>query len=600
MSPGDSDPRLTPLVEEPEPEGRNEDLLSGTRLGKYEVLRRISIGGMAEIFLARAAALPGFKKLVVIKRILPQLAKKAEFLDMFMDEARIAATLQHPNIVQTYDVAVAGGNYFIAMEFLHGEDLHSLLRTVKRLNQRVPVEHALQIVISLCAGLQYAHEREDFDGKPLSIVHRDVTPANIIVTFEGSVKLLDFGIARAASRANQTRSGTLKGKIHYMSPEQAQGLAVDRRSDVYSAGILLYELTMMRRLYRGETDYQILHNIVNGTLPAPSELDPEYDKDLEVIVKKALLKDVNARYQTAQELQDDLENFARKRGVFLSPSSLKAYIGTLFGERINAWKQAVAEGKSLPEAAELVLDDYDDDPPEKAPASAAPAKRKLPVALLAGAAALLVAVAAVGAVAFWPRHEPPRAAPPPAVVLTRPAVVEAPPPPPAPPPPAEAPAALGSVRVVTHPHGAILTLDGKKLAQASNTLLSDLQAGDHTLIVEKKGYPAAQKRFNVTAGGETKLTVDLHVAATLAPPPPPAPPPAPAVLKGDGTVAITSSPWCNVEIDGAERGQTPLKLTLPAGNHKVVLSNPDYKIKRQLTVLVKPGETLRKSLEFAR
>src|SRR5262249_53059260 len=156
---GDSDPVLSPLVVE-ESQPHSDDILAGTRLGKYEILRRISVGGMAEIFLARAAALPGFKKLVVIKRILPQLAKKNEFLEMFMDEARIAATLQHPNIVQTYDVAVAGGNYFIAMEFLHGEDLHALLRTVKKSGNRIPVEHALQIIISLCAGLHYAHERE--------------------------------------------------------------------------------------------------------------------------------------------------------------------------------------------------------------------------------------------------------------------------------------------------------------------------------------------------------------------------------------------------------------------------------------------------------
>jgi tRNA A-37 threonylcarbamoyl transferase component Bud32 len=596
---GDSDPHLSPLVVEADQ--KTDDILTGTRLGKYEILRRISVGGMAEIFLARAAGLPGFKKLVVIKRILPQLAQKSEFLEMFLDEARIAATLQHPNIVQTYDVAVAGGNYFIAMEFLHGEDLHALLRTVKRRNERIPIEHALQIVISLCAGLHYAHDREDFDGKHQEIVHRDVTPANIIVTYEGSVKLLDFGIARAASRANQTRSGTLKGKIHYMSPEQAQGQPVDRRADVYAAGILLYELTMMRRLYKGETDYQILHNIVNGTLPKPTELDASYDRDLEAIVMHALQKDLTKRYQSAMEMQRDLEDFARKRGLYLSPSALKEYMAGLFGERINAWKQAQAEGKALPEPEVVISyeegdDDVQEGPPTEGAKQQPRARFGLREQIFAAAAALVVIVAAI---VFWHRHPtlkpvvPPVAVAPPAVIVAPPAPAEK-----LPAPPPAVPAKPGSLRLVTHPHGATLTLDGKRLSQVSNTVIDDLDAGDHVLVVEKRGHESAERRFTVTAGGEIRLSVELRTQS--APAAAPAPKEKEKEMKGEGTLAITSSPWCKVDVDGKDRGQTPLKLTVPAGVHKIELSNPDFKIKRQITVTVHPGETVRKSLEFTR
>ena len=189
---------------------------------------------------------------MVIKRILPQLATKTDFVEMFLDEARIAATLQHPNVVQMYDVGVVDGNYFIAMEYLHGEDVRSLQRTLHRQDKRLPLEHALNIVIGVASGLHYAHEKVGFDGKPLEIVHRDVTPQNVIVTYDGAVKLLDFGIAKASNRFGETRFGTLKGKVPYMSPEQCRGEPLDRRSDIFSLGIMLYELTLGKAALSGQ------------------------------------------------------------------------------------------------------------------------------------------------------------------------------------------------------------------------------------------------------------------------------------------------------------------------------------------------------------
>ncbi|MGZ3442981.1 MAG: serine/threonine protein kinase, partial [Polyangia bacterium] len=198
-----------------------DEVVVGQTIGKYEVLQRLAAGGMAEIFLARMVGVLGFDKLVVIKRILPHLAQRNDFIQMFLDEARIATTLSHANIVQTHEVGVSGKSYFMVMEYLAGEDVRSIVRRIGRNEQgRLPLEHALNIGVAVAAGLHYAHEKKDRDGKPLDIVHRDVTPQNVIVTYDGAVKLLDFGIAKASNRINETRSGSFKGKVPYMSPEQ--------------------------------------------------------------------------------------------------------------------------------------------------------------------------------------------------------------------------------------------------------------------------------------------------------------------------------------------------------------------------------------------
>ncbi|MFI5290963.1 MAG: serine/threonine protein kinase, partial [Polyangia bacterium] len=322
-------------------------MVSGSRLGKYEIVKRLATGGMAEIFLARVSGLPGFQKMVVIKRILPQLATKSDFIEMFLDEARIAATLQHPNVVQMYDVGVVDGNYFIAMEYLHGEDVRSLMKALYKKEEKLPLEHALNILIGISSGLHYAHEKVGFDGKPLNIVHRDVTPQNIIVTYEGGVKLLDFGIAKASNRFGETRFGTLKGKVPYMSPEQCRGDPLDRRSDIFSLGIMLYELTLGRRLYRGKSDFEILKQIVEGTVTPPSELDPGYPPALEKIVLRALEKERDKRFQTARELQAELEALVREGRLYVSPIALQQFMEQVFGPKIEAWREAQSLGKSL-------------------------------------------------------------------------------------------------------------------------------------------------------------------------------------------------------------------------------------------------------------
>ena len=339
------------------------DVNAGSRLGKYEIIKRLATGGMAEIFLARVSGLPGFQKMVVIKRILPQLATNDDFIEMFLDEARIAATLQHPNVVQMYDVGVVDGNYFIAMEYLHGEDVRSIQKTLWKRDEKLPLEHALNVMIGICSGLHYAHDKVGFDGKPLNIVHRDVTPQNVIVTYDGGVKLLDFGIAKASNRFGETRFGTLKGKVPYMSPEQCRGEPLDRRSDIFSLGIMLYELTVGRKLYRGKSDFEILKQIVEGTVARPTEIDAHYDKQLEKIVMRALEKERDKRYQTVREMLHDLEQLVRQSQIYLSPSSLQQFMEKVFGRKIEAWREAQALGKSLGEhlegVEEVVVDDED-------------------------------------------------------------------------------------------------------------------------------------------------------------------------------------------------------------------------------------------------
>ncbi|MEA2750578.1 MAG: eukaryotic-like serine/threonine-protein kinase, partial [Myxococcales bacterium] len=273
-----------------------------SRFGKYTLIRKLATGGMAELFLAIQKSVAGFEKLLVIKRILPSMNQDRAFIEMLLHEARIAATLSHPNIVQIFDVGQHDGQYYIAMEHVHGEDLRSIVRQMKKKGVlEFPLEHALAIILGMCAGLSYAHEKHELDGSALNIVHRDISPQNVVVTFTGDVKIVDFGIAKSDSRVGEaTKSGKLKGKVPYMSPEQARGEVIDARSDVFSTGVMLFELTTGKRLFKGASEYETLRLICEREYPRPSDVRSDYPVDLEPIVMKALAKDANDRYQSAR------------------------------------------------------------------------------------------------------------------------------------------------------------------------------------------------------------------------------------------------------------------------------------------------------------
>ncbi len=352
-------------------------------LGKYQLLKKIAVGGMAEIWVARSAGISGVEQVCVVKRILPELATNADFVRMFLDEARIAATLNHPNLAQMYDVGEANGRPFIAMEYLHGEDVRSVRKALRPTRGRMPVEHALNVIMGVAAGLHYAHEKVGFDGRPLNVVHRDISPHNVFVTHDGAVKILDFGIATAENRNHATKNGTLKGKVPYMSPEQCLCEPLDRRSDIYSLGVMLHELTTGPRLHKaGASEYETMRAILEGPVTRPSQIVPDYPRAIERIVLRCLERDKKRRYPTARDLHADLEAFVREERLAVSSFALSGFMAELFGRRAEAWREALASGRDLLDhiverqpPATLLTDDWAMDEPFDDAVAAPPSLR---------------------------------------------------------------------------------------------------------------------------------------------------------------------------------------------------------------------------------
>jgi serine/threonine-protein kinase len=299
-------------------------------------MRRLAQGGMAELYLAVQRSMAGFEKMVVIKRILQANHHDGSFVEMLLSEARVAATLSHPNIVQTFDVGEVEGTYFIAMEHVHGEDIRGLVRQMRKVGRdEFPLSLAVEICAGIAAGLAYAHSKRDIDGSALNIVHRDISPQNVVVTFDGDVKIVDFGIAKSdVQMSDATESGKLKGKIPYMSPEQARGETVDGRSDIFSLGIILFELTTGRRLFKGASEYETMRMICEEPYPRPSSIVAGYPRALEAIVLRALAPDRHQRYQNARELQEDLQAFAREERLDASSVALSRFMRDLFRDEL--------------------------------------------------------------------------------------------------------------------------------------------------------------------------------------------------------------------------------------------------------------------------
>jgi serine/threonine protein kinase len=261
---------------------------------------------MSEVYLAVVAGPAGFNKLVVIKLIKAELAEDPDFISMFLEEARLSARLSHANVVQTNEVGEVGGRYYIAMEYLEGQPYSRILHRLGR-DRGLPLGMSLRILSDVLQGLHYAHELGDFDGSALGVVHRDVTPHNVFVTYDGQVKVVDFGIAKAMNSSHETRTGMLKGKVGYMAPEQAKGERVDRRADIFSVGVMLWEAAVGRRLWKGLNEVQILHQLLSGEIPSPRSMRPDISQHLESIIMRALATDRDRRPATAQVLQHELE-----------------------------------------------------------------------------------------------------------------------------------------------------------------------------------------------------------------------------------------------------------------------------------------------------
>ena len=521
-----------------------------TPLGKYKLVKLIASGGMAEVYLAKQAGAAGFEKLVCLKRILPHLARDKQFVDMFLNEARLAAQLDHPNIVSIFDLGETNGNYFIAMEFIDGPNLRSVARRAAELNEQLPIPEVLKIISMASSGLQYAHDLADQQGNPLGLVHRDISPDNILVHRNGAAKVVDFGIAKAANSSAQTRTGTLKGKVAYMPPEQLRGEQLDRRTDVFALGVVLYELLAGKRPWEGSSEVALIGKIMTEEPQPLGELRPDAPEELLVIVDRALSKDRSRRYQSCHEMQGDLEQLLVQMGQTITPGRVADFIKAYSPESAPAPTEATdaalgaveeesfagtgvapqlipaqAGAQEEHEAGTMMLDAMP--PPQKSRG------------LLYGIAAFAFIAMIGGGVGFLflkGHGDDDQSGP---VAVERATVVETQKPalPPPPPPVVETPRVIEETR-------------------------------PPETRQETRPRPAPRKVAVVEAAPAPIVIVKE------APKPPPPPPP---TVTAKGELVLLIRPWAKVEVDGHEIGVTPFAdpLMLPAGDHAVRLLNPD-------------------------
>ncbi len=301
------------------------------RLGKYWLIAELGRGGMAHVHLAVVLGPAGFSKLVVVKELRHELVSNADFVEMFLDEARLAARLRHPNVVQTTEVGEEGGRYYMVMEYLEGQTLNKVFHQLRG-NADWSIPKRVRVITDMLSGLHYAHELREVDGTPLGVVHRDVSPHNVFVTYDGQIKLMDFGVAKSVDASHETRAGVFKGKVAYVAPEQIMGNPVDRRADVYSAGVMLWEALAGRRMWKGVSDVTTMHNVLNGQLPDIREVRPDTPAPLVEIVDKALQLAPERRYQTALAMQEDLEAWLQNGGHHLTSKDVGKLVSAVFAE----------------------------------------------------------------------------------------------------------------------------------------------------------------------------------------------------------------------------------------------------------------------------
>ena len=350
--------------------GKNvpEPIVDGT-YGPYRLLQKIAVGGMAEVFKAKRTGVEGFEKVVAVKRILPHLSDNKEFVEMFIDEAKMVAGLSHPNIVQISDLGKIEKSYYIAMEYVHGRDLRTILRRAKERGLRLPLDLTVLIVSKVCSALEFAHRKKDERGRPMLIVHRDISPQNILISFEGEVKLTDFGIAKAATKARITDAGALRGKLLYMSPEQAWGKPMDRRSDVFSLGIVFYEMITDQKPFLGSSEMSILEMVRECRIAPPSDVNPRIPERLEKVVMTALDREPDHRYQDASQMFRDLDRVLHERQP-PTAIELTRFLELLFDEEERSDARPEERGEPSPSRS---LDVEFDEVGAAAPEDARPA-----------------------------------------------------------------------------------------------------------------------------------------------------------------------------------------------------------------------------------
>jgi len=537
---------------------------------------KIAVGGMAEIFKAKTFGHGGFEHVLVVKRILPHIGENEEFVEMFIDEAKVSVKLLHANIIRIYDFGKTGPNYFIAMECVEGKDCRNILRKLARNRSWIPTHLAAFIAHEAARGLHYAHVKNDDDGKPYGIVHRDVSPSNVLVSYEGEAKIADFGIAKAESNAYQTKDGVLKGKFEYMSPEQADGEGLDARSDVFSLGIILWECLTGRRLFKGESETATLRKIKSDEIPPPSKLNPQVPEVLDTIVLKALTRDRAERYQSALELAERLRDYlySEKKSPDLLRHDLADFMSTLFAEEIKIEKAKLQAGNALAAAykEKLVAEGGNWEGQTNSTTTMGASQEQMkppsraPLFALAGLAAVLL-LALIGGVA--------------AVSLGLLATT--------PEPIAEVAPTTGSLDLLVVPKAKIL-VDGQDKGEQTNLSLADLSPGPHRVRFEASGYEPLDKVVDIQAGQTAKLVETLTAKPTekvddaggnATPVDPNAPP----------VVTFKSEPaGATVKVDGQVLGKTPFvwEEAKVGTNYKVEYTLDGYDADLN-TLKAKPG-----------
>jgi serine/threonine-protein kinase len=343
---------------------------------RYRVIERLESGGMAEVFRAESEGLQGFRKQVAIKRVLPHLSSKKKFISMFLDEARLSAQLSHSNCVQVFDIGVGDSAFFIVMEFVDGANLKAIIEHLKKTGRDFPVEAAVYLALEICKGLAYAHELTDTNGVPLHIVHRDMSPPNVLVTKHGEVKIVDFGLAKANSQLEKSEPGIIKGKFSYLSPEAAMGQDVDARTDIFAVGIILWELLAGQRLFLGETDFQTVKKVQASVVPPISQINKKVPTELERVIARALARDPSQRFPTARALGQELSKFMFRYAVPVSTFDVESLVTGAMRERQRFRPQQASIIDKLIEEALFEFTSLTDDkggvaPPAEVEASAA-------------------------------------------------------------------------------------------------------------------------------------------------------------------------------------------------------------------------------------
>ncbi|HKY62739.1 MAG TPA: protein kinase [bacterium] len=571
--------------------------------GRYVLLEKIASGGMAEIFRAVLTGVEGFEKVVVLKRIHPVWSERREFITMLVDEAKLLVHLNHPNIVQVFELGREGETYYIAMEYVEGVDLRHLVQRLKTAQRRLPPELALHIAVETLKGLHYAHERTLKNRGKLGIVHRDVSPQNILLSFEGEVKVTDFGIAKALTQTHETQTGVLKGKYAYMSPEQALGAALDARTDVFAAAIVLYELLFARRLFAAGSEVETLDKVRKAEIPWPEETADLF-AGLKEALARALEKDPERRFPDAESFAEAL-NACRPAGAKADRRSLAAFLTELFSEEIVQRRQELSRGtasfrqtKVAPLEGESTVSLAEEPPTEidPPPASLSQAREENLQALMAISqrrrnslklfAALVLAALILTPLWFWLSGE--WGAP---KTLMGPIAVRMPAPesrPQAAPPASPTPKpSLGSLRLKVLPAGAQIRarFPGGERQGIGELRLEGLPIGGEVQAEASLANYEGQSK-TLTVGSEPSPSPYVFELTKKAP--------------GFGSLRVSAVPWGRVTVAGYFSGQeTPaIRGKIPEGRYSVTVRNPALGKTLSGSAVIKSGKTAQCSADF--